>query len=102
MRGAWSYSKYPLLKSKQEMEAVKDHIGTRQDPADLYVVPIYDENRDDIVFGAHTANNSNRNDDLRMYLAIHSFETLGRSRRRIQIQLLFILSDDMERAVTRE
>ena len=35
MPGAWSYSKYPLLKSKQEMEAGKDHIGTRQDPAAL-------------------------------------------------------------------
>ena len=76
MRGAWSYSKYPLLKSKQKMEAVKDHIGARQDPAAIFVVPIYDENWDDIVFGAHTATNSNRNDDLRMYLAIHFIRNL--------------------------
>ena len=76
-------------------------IGTRQDP-DLYVVPIYDERSNDIVFGRHTATNSNRNGALRMYLlAVHSFETLG-TRRRIDIQFLFILSDDMAQAVNRE
>ena len=57
---------------KRWLQGRKDHIGTRQDSADLYVFPIVnDERTDDVVLGECTATNSNHNDALGIYLAIH-------------------------------
>ena len=101
MRGAWSYSKYPLLKSKQEMEAGKDHIGTRQDPAALcgpnrqrreewwYIVLLL------IIQIAMIISEC-------ISRFIHSRRPWEQAEGGSKIELLIILSDDMEQAVTRE